>query len=99
MITREPEWDPTEVNWLLASRDYEASIGPHGHPLAETMSSEANPANAEGAWYYTAGPEPDVDWAMVASHKAEADYRELLPEGASMAGFQFPPRKVWRTRH
>jgi hypothetical protein len=40
--TPEAEWSPTELGWMIALARYEASICEGcGHPLEETLSTEA----------------------------------------------------------
>lgn len=92
----EPEWSVADVDWLIASRDHEASIGSHGHPLEEATSNEANPANADGAYYYVGGPQK-VDWAERARRIAEKRFREEVGDKFDMSGYFFPVKKVWRS--
>lgn len=94
-VTREPEWTLDELNWTLAARAYEAAIGPHGQPLVEATSAEANPANDEGAYFYRAG-KPIIDWALRTQLQATARMRKNLQEGESMDGYHIPVEKVWR---
>lgn len=93
MVT-ESEWSADERAWLIASRDYESSIGGHGHFLEESTSPLADPANKDGLWRYEAGSAPQVDYAAKAQHEAQDAYRKAWPD-ASMAGLFFPVRKVW----
>jgi len=93
----DPEWSLTDVDWLIASRDYEAGIGSHGHPLDEATSADANPANPDAKYSYAAGPAPDVDWAERARLNAQQVHRATLRDDESANGMYFPVRKVWRT--
>lgn len=80
---------------MLASMSFEASIGPHGEPLAEATSPEANPADDRGRYYYRAG-KPIIDWALRVQLQASSQMRASLQEGESMDGYYFPVEKVWR---
>lgn len=93
--TLEPEWVVDDVDWLIASRDFEASVGGHGHPLSEATSREANPANSDGAYYYVAGPQ-QVDWAERARSVAAKKFRDEVGADFDMSGYFFPVKKVWR---
>lgn len=91
----EPEWLTDDVDWLIASRDFEASIGRHGQPLSESTSREANPANSDGSFYYVT-ERPEVDWAERAQSLAAERFREEAGKDFSMAGYFFPVVKKWR---
>lgn len=94
----ESEWTTEDVDWLIASRDFEASIGGHGIPLAEAMSDDANPANGDGLYYYAADVnKPRVDWAERARSKAATQFREMVGKDFDMSGYVFPVVKKWRS--
>lgn len=93
----ESEFTSSDVDWLIASRDREASIGAHGHPLDEATSPDANPANPNGAYYYVADAQR-VDWAERARRGAEKRFRDEVGDKFDMSGYFFPVRKVWRNR-
>lgn len=58
---REPEWDEEQLELITALSVYEAGLGPHGLPLAETMSDDADPDNPNGKYRYVA-TKPRRDW-------------------------------------
>lgn len=89
-ITREPEFDREQLILLLAASRLDADIGPHGHPMSEATSSEADPAVA-GGWRYSAGPYPDIDFAQQALDRAQATY-DAANKNSDRAGH------VWRVR-
>ena len=91
----EPEWRETDIDWMIASRDRESTMGAHGHPLDESTSRDANPANADGTHYYVAGP-PQVDWAERARLRAEKQFREEVGDKFDASGYFFPVKKVYR---
>ena len=88
--TVEPEFDAEQVAYLIAIRLYENDIGPHGHPMSEAMSSEADPNNYEGHWRYE-GTGPFFDWAKRAESDAIDAYRSQFPKDSppNMAGLVF----------
>ena len=58
---REPEWTPEQYELAVALTEYEAGLGRHGLPLAETMSADADPDNPNGKYSYRVMP-PSRDW-------------------------------------
>jgi hypothetical protein len=58
-IEREPEWSEEDIALLLAllelraeERAAAAEIGPHGRPMSEATSPNADPANRRHGWHY-----------------------------------------------
>jgi hypothetical protein len=88
----EPEWDPQQVALLLAAQELQADIGPHGHPLAETMSPLADP-NRRAEGYHYEVPPPAVDYAARAIADAQDAYTQQYPD-ANMNGFMWGAKKV-----
>lgn len=70
-VRREPEFDAGQVAILLAHERAEADRGPHGFPMSEAASPDADP-NKPGGWHYVANKVPRVDYAA----KAEGDARD-----------------------
>ena len=79
-VTRkEPEFNDDDLNLMLASVAFEASIGRNGHLLSHTMSPEADPSNYDSTLRYFAHG-PFWDW----DEKARLDdidrYRAQFPK-------------------
>lgn len=88
VTTVEPEWDVEQRSLLLASVRLEADIGPHGQPMSEATSPDADPARP-GGWSYRANKLPIIDRAARELDHARADYEKRYPN-ADTAGH------VWR---
>lgn len=90
VTTRESEFDAEQIAYLIAIRLYENNMGPHGQPMSEAMSNEADPNNYDGRWYYQ-GTGPFVDWAKRAESDAVDAYKAQFPKDAppNMAGLVF----------
>lgn len=91
-VEREPEWDPEQVALLLAMQELRADIGPHGHPLSETMSPLADPNLRGEGWHYEVPP-PATDYAAKAVADAQHAYGEQYPD-ANQNGLLWGVRKV-----
>lgn len=85
-IVTEPEFDKEQYELLTALVDHEASLGPHGHPLDETMSPLADPDNPNGTHFYHV--EPVRDWLEQAQFDAESDPK--------WQGENATPARKWR---
>ena len=76
---RESEFNDDDLDLMLASLAFEASIGRNGHLLSRTMSAEADPTHYESTLRYTAHG-PFWDW----DEKARLDdidrYRDQFPK-------------------
>lgn len=79
-VTREPEFDDTQRELLLAQMELEADKGWHGHPVSEAT----DPANQ----FAYEGRGPRVDYAAAAIGKAQDDWRKANKD-APMHGLQF----------
>ena len=79
VTTTEPEFDADQVAYLIAIQLYENDIGPHGYPMSEAMSEEANPNNYDGHWRYQ-GVGPFTDYAEKAKADAVDAYRAGFPK-------------------
>lgn len=73
---------------LMASVRLEADIGPHGQPMSEATSTEADPSLL-GGYSYRAPLRPTIDWAQRALDHARDAYEKQYPN-ADTAGH------VWR---
>lgn len=92
---------------MLGVQAYERSLGPHGQPMDEALSSDSDPSNRNGARVYKAGvpvvtPEgnvtraPVVDWAQRAQDDAMEAYKKTAGEGANLSGLVFPVEVIER---
>lgn len=103
-------WDTEDIDAGVALVAWEADLGPHGQPLSESISPDADPKNSHGQYFYRAGlpivdPEtgatvyaPEVDYAEKARRDAEDAYRKTLGPNQTMNGLFFPVVKVPRQR-
>ncbi len=94
---RESPWTREEVDLLLASREVENDVGPHGHPMSEALVGD--PFDDSKPHYYEAAEVPVVDYAEKARLDAIERYRaEYTVDGQSpnMHGLIFPVSKVER---
>lgn len=94
-MTREAEWDTEQVDLLLAAHAFRADVGPHGHLLSKSTSSDADPTNYESPLRY-AGHGPFWDWAKKAElDKADA-YRAEFPKDSppNMNGAYFTVEEI-----
>lgn len=108
-VEREPEWTPDQVALVMGVEEYERSLGRHGQPMDEAMSSDSDPSNRNGARIYRAGvpvvtPEgnviyaPLVDYAQRAQDDAMESYRKAAGESANLSGLVFPVEVIERQR-
>jgi hypothetical protein len=95
VTTREPEWDTSQVDLLLALHAFNADIGSHGHSLAKATSEAANPNNYESPLRYV-GKGPFTDWAKKAELDKQDAYRAEFPKDAApnMNGMYFTVEEV-----
>jgi len=104
-VEREPEWTPDQVALVLGVTGFEQMLGPHGQPMDEATSPDADPSNPRGSHRYAAGkltvtPEgafvrlPIVDFAEKATKDAEDLWRKAAGENANPHGFMWPVEKV-----
>jgi hypothetical protein len=94
VIEREAEWDDEQVMLLLAARELQADVGPHGHPLSEAMSPLADPNRRNEGWRYEVPP-PSVDYAAKALADAQDAYSQQYPD-ANQNGLLWGVRKVMK---
>lgn len=67
----ESEFDPEQVDWLLASSQLDAEYGEYGEVLADAINDAADPQNlGSGYQYVPVGPK--INWAV----KAVADAQD-----------------------
>lgn len=59
---------------LAGLAEYEALLGPHGLPVDETTSSEADPNNPDATYHYEA--KVLRDWAQTAIEEREKDFKD-----------------------
>lgn len=86
VTVREPEFTPGGVALLVASRRWEAELGPHGFPLSEAM----DPANQ---FAFEGYEKPRMDWADKAMQDAKDRFYEANPK-ANRNGHRWGVR--WR---
>lgn len=103
VTVREPEWRPSDVSLLIASKHLELRDST-GHLLVESTDLAANPANPDGQWFYRAGVRmqdgtrgPVTNWAEKARADAQKAWREKYPN-ADMSGLHWPVERVERRR-
>lgn len=70
---REPEWDRSQLDMMLAYERVMADMGPHGHPMSEATHPDADPAKW-GGWHYEANKTPKTDYAARAIDLAREKY-------------------------
>jgi len=59
---------------LAALTEHEASLGPHGMPVDETTSPDADPNNPKASYHYEA--RVVRDWAQDAIEQREKDFKD-----------------------
>lgn len=91
-VVTESPWDDEQVDLFLAYEAYMASLGPHGFPIAEAMSDDANPTNYSGGYRYVSD-RVFTDWAEKARLDAQDRYK-ADNEKANMNGLIFDVRRV-----
>jgi hypothetical protein len=79
---------------LLAARELQADVGPHGHPLSEAMSPLGDPNRRNEGWRYEVPP-PSVDYAAKALADAQDAYSQQYPD-ANQNGLLWGVRKVMK---
>lgn len=89
---REPEFTAHDVRLMVAHLRREADIGPHGQPLSEATSADANPST-HGGHRYEANTAPRIDWAAKALAGAQETYYKANPN-APRDGHLWYVRKV-----
>lgn len=72
-------------------------VGPHGHPLAESTSPDADPNNRQGTYFYRVAHDgaPVIDHAEVARQRAVEAYK-AQHSGADMSALTFIVERVER---
>lgn len=106
-VERDPEWTPDQLAVALAIEANDRTLGPHGHPIDEATSPEADPMNRRGSYAYKAGvltttPEglfvyaPLIDFAQKAGMDAEDKWREAAGPNANSNGMTWPITRVER---
>lgn len=90
---REPEWCRADVEALIAYIEM-GRVGPHGQPMSEATSWEANPSNKDR----TIGYEVDVqtDFAAVALSEFKKAYKKQYGDDADMENLRFIVKKIDR---
>jgi hypothetical protein len=73
-VTRDPEFDAEQHAMLAGLAEYEALLGPHGLPVDETTSTDADPNNPHAKYHY----EGRVvrDWYADAVEQREKDFKD-----------------------
>lgn len=94
VVHREPEYSRDDVRLLVAQMMWERSLGPHGYPLDEATSADADPDNHDAKFRFTVG-DPVRDFAEKAQKDAEDAYRKQWPD-ANMNGLVFQVKKESR---
>lgn len=77
--TREPEFDAEQLDLLLASAEFEASIGSNGFLRSDAMNPEADIENYNSPLRFSSTG-PFWDYAEKARLDAVASYREQYPK-------------------
>lgn len=106
-VLRESQWTPEQVALVMGVRAFEKLIGPHGQPMDEATSPDADPSSRDNKYVYKAGvltttPEglfvraPMRDFAEQAKSHAEEAWRKAGGEAADNAGIFWPIEKVER---
>lgn len=106
-VERESEWTPDQVSLVMGVRAFTKMIGPHGFPMDEATSPDADPSNRENKYVYKAGvltttPEglfvrsPLRDFVKQAEVHAEEAWRKAGGDNADNAGIFWPIEKVER---
>lgn len=84
MTHRESEFDDRQVALLLALRDLQADLGPHGQPMSEATDIQnstnfrAKDKDRPRGHYRVIGP--NVDYAEQALTLAKQQYYDALPD-------------------
>lgn len=73
-MTREAEYDAEQYAMLAALEEYEAGLGPHGLPMDETTSPDADPNNENAKYHYEA--KVVRDWYQDAIEQREKDFKD-----------------------
>lgn len=73
-VHRESEFDQEQYDMLAALEEYEAGLGPHGLPLEETTSIDADPANPNGKYFYEGRVRRD--WYLDAIEQREKEFEK-----------------------
>lgn len=106
-VLRESQWTPDQVALVMGVRAFEKLIGPHGQPMDEATSPDADPSNRDNKYVYKAGvltttPEglfvraPLRDFAEQSKAHAEETWRKANGDTADNAGIFWPIEKVER---
>lgn len=107
-VERESQWTPEQVALVMGVRAYAKTIGPHGFPMDEATSPDADPSNRDGKYVYKAGvltttPEglfvrsPLRDFVEQAKAHAEESWQKAGGDSADNAGIFWTVEKVERT--
>lgn len=91
-ITREPEFDLEQLALSLAVERLDADLGPHGHPMSEASSSDADPSKP-GGYRYMANEAPRIDYAAQALERAQEAFYKKWPD-AERAGHLWHVRRI-----
>jgi hypothetical protein len=95
VTTREPEFDREQVDLLLAHRAIEADRGPHGFPMADATSKDADPANPNAKFRFAASDLPTVDYVAKALGDAEDAYKAKLGKDTPLPhGLLFRAKRI-----
>lgn len=98
VTTREPEWRREDLDLALGALALDREpVGPHGHPLNESTSPEADSNNRQGRYFYQGahGGEPIVDHAEIERQRLIAAYKAKHP-GADLSALTFIVERVER---
>lgn len=75
---REPEWLDSDREAVIAVLELRRMIGPHGQPLDEAMSPDADPSSWDAKYRYVV--KPKRDFAAKALSDAQEAYRKRYPD-------------------
>lgn len=73
-MIREAEFDNEQYTMLAALQEFESELGPHGLPLDETTSPDADPNNPQATFHYEA--RVLRDFAQDAIEQREKDFKD-----------------------
>lgn len=89
---REPEWSAVDRESVLAVLERRRMIGPHGHPIDEAMSPDADPSSWDAKYKYVVLP-PRRDYAQKALTDEQEAYRKKYPD-ADMSSLKWSVVRV-----
>lgn len=93
----EPEWDDEQRELVTAWEQVDRETGQFGEDLLEATSPDADPANREGKYRYTAGVDglPLINFAAKAAHDQMDRYYKDNPSAQDQRAYHvWPVQKV-----